>query len=280
MTNPHFIALGACQDDDRLLVYNSQRILCRQGSFEWRVAELTEYLGTAHTPMFLDRRGGIRYLAVHVDTGFPLPDKAEFIPLRQLLFEFRDREFAIPGLGNQLTDWFRSHRYCGYCGNPTEPHPGERALKCPSCQQSWYPRINPCVIVLVTDGARMLLARHSRYKGGYFSCLAGFVEVGETPEQTVAREVKEEAGIEIDNIRYVRSQSWPFPSQLMLGYFADFVAGELCPEPGEIEELKWFYPQQLPSVPSAGISVAGKLIQLHCEIIGAARNAVNLNAPG
>ncbi|MCB1672516.1 MAG: NAD(+) diphosphatase [Gammaproteobacteria bacterium] len=266
MSNPHFVNLPACNPGDRLLIYCGQKILFRDGSCLWQLEDLDTGLESdSHLPMLIEQRGEHRYLALHVDTDFNPPAGAEFIPLRQLLLDYREVDFQLPGLGNQLTHWYHSHRFCGRCGHPNEPHPQERALRCPACEQSWYPRINPCVIVLVTDGERMLLARHSRYKGSFFSCLAGFIEVGETPEQTVVREVREEAGIEIGNIRYVRSQAWPFPSQLMLGFFADYLGGELRPEPGEIEELKWFLPDAIPATPAAGISVAGQLIQLHRE---------------
>lgn len=261
----HFIALEQCGRNDRLVIYHQQKILVRDGIFAWTLNELTRDTGRESLPVFIGANNQIRYLALHVEEDFPLPADAEFIPLRQLLLDNQGIDFQIPGLGNQLVNWYQSHRYCGRCGSPTAPHPGERALVCNVCAQTCYPRINPCVIVLVSDGERMLLARHSRYRGNFFSCLAGFVEVGETPEQTVAREVREEAGIEISNIRYVKSQSWPFPSQLMLGFFADYASGTLCPEPGEIEELKWFSPDQIPPIPSPGISVAGQLIALHCE---------------
>ena len=263
--NPNFVTPETYRAEDRLLVYHHQRILSREGSYTWTREEIAEFLVDAHVPVLVDSSSDSRYLAVHLDSETSRPPDAEFIPLREILMNSPGGEFRIPGLGNQLINWYLTHRYCGSCGHPTEPHPAERALLCSACEQSWYPRINPCVIVLVSDGERMLLARHSRYRFKMYSCLAGFIEAGETPEETVAREVREEAGIEIANIRYIKSQSWPFPSQLMLGYFADYVGGELRPEPGEIDELKWFLPDELPSVPSSGISVAGELIKLHCE---------------
>jgi len=263
--NPNFIAPESRQQSDRVLVYHRQRILSRQGQFTWKYEELAEFLTDSDRPVLVEKAGDERFIAVHVDSESQRPADADFVPLREILLSCAEGEFRIPGLGNQLVSWYLSHRFCGSCGYPTEPHTAERALICSSCEQSWYPRINPCVIVLVSDGERLLLARHTRYRFKMYSCLAGFVEAGETPEETVAREVREEAGIEIANIRYIKSQSWPFPSQLMLGFFADYVSGELQPEPGEIEELRWFTPQQLPSIPAAGISVAGQLIQLHCE---------------
>ena len=115
--------------------------------------------------------------------------------------------------------------------------------------------------MLVVDGRRILLARNARYRTGFYSCLAGFIEVGESAEDTVKREVMEEVGVEVENIRYFKSQSWPFPSQLMLGFFADYVSGDIVPEPGEIEEADWYDIDDLPNIPAANISVAGQLIE-------------------
>ena len=123
------------------------------------------------------------------------------------------------------------------------------------------------MIVLITKGNEILLARNARFRTGFFSCLAGFIEIGESAESTVHREIKEEVGVFVDNVRYKKSQSWPFPSQLMLGFHADYVSGEIVAEPSEIEEAAWFDIFDLPSVPSPKISVAGELIQLYKEEI-------------
>ena len=119
--------------------------------------------------------------------------------------------------------------------------------------------------MLVTRGREILLARSARYRTGFYSCLAGFIEVCESAEDTGHREVKEEAGVEVENIRYVKSQAWPFPSQLMLGFHADYQSGEIVPEPGEIEEANFYDVDDLPTVPSAEISVAGELIKMYVE---------------
>ena len=263
--NPHFIAGMSLLSNDRVLVYHRQRILLREDQYIWERRELAEFLSESHRSVLVDNSSDSRLVAIHLETETVRPAGAEFIPLREFLTISQEDEFRVAGLGNQLINWIISHRYCGSCGAETEPHVIERALTCPVCAYTCYPRINPCVIVLVTDGERLLLARHARYRFKMYSCLAGFVEAGETPEETVEREVREEAGIEIGNIRYVKSQSWPFPSQLMLGFYADYESGNLRPEPGEIAELKWFTPDQLPNTPSSNISVAGQLIQGHCE---------------
>lgn len=184
---------------------------------------------------------------------------------RQLLLSRGLHDFTLVGQANQLLNWQLSHRFCGHCGGRTSPHDHERSLVCPACKLHFYPRINPCVIVLVSRGRQLLLARHNKAGSSYFSCLAGFMEVGETPEETVAREVREEVGIEIANIRYVKSQSWPFPSQLMLGFFAEYKSGEIQVDGHEIAEAHWYEPDQLPLSPAAGISVAGQLIELFLQ---------------
>ena len=111
------------------------------------------------------------------------------------------------------------------------------------------------------------MARSARFKTGFFSCLAGFIEVGETAEETVSREIKEEVGLKVENIRYIKSQSWPFPSQLMLGYHADYREGDITPDPTEIEEADWFDVNNLPATPSPSVSVAGELIQIYTDLV-------------
>tara|TARA_B110000908_G_C9927226_1_gene302304 strand:+ start:76 stop:450 length:375 start_codon:yes stop_codon:yes gene_type:complete len=122
--------------------------------------------------------------------------------------------------------------------------------------------------MLVTKGDQMLLAQSSRFKSNFYSCLAGFIEIGETPEQTVHREVKEEVNLQVKNVRYISSQSWPFPSQLMLGFLAEYDSGEIVPEPSEIADARWFDIDSLPNVPSEKISVAGKLIGTFIDEVG------------
>ncbi|MBU2098679.1 MAG: NAD(+) diphosphatase [Gammaproteobacteria bacterium] len=189
------------------------------------------------------------------------------VPVRQLLMERGFEAFSLVGRASQWINWYRSHQFCGRCGSRNEVRSGGGLLHCVACEADYYPRINPCVIVLVTDGHKVLLARSSRPGANFFSCLAGFIEPGETAEEAVAREVYEEAGIQIKNIRYVKSQPWPFPSQLMLGFYADYAGGELNPCPQELAEAAWFDITQLPLVPDAGISVAGQLIEGYLDLL-------------
>ncbi|MCB0114540.1 MAG: NAD(+) diphosphatase, partial [Caldilineaceae bacterium] len=154
------------------------------------------------------------------DADAPLGEGLAAEGLRQLYTRLDDVFFSIGGRAVQIVDWDRNHQFCGRCGTPTEPTPHERARRCPRCGLSSYPRISPATICAVTrrdeDGERILLARNHRFPPGRYSVLAGFVEPGESLEECVAREIHEEVGIYVKNIRYFGSQPWPFPNSLML----------------------------------------------------------------
>jgi NAD+ diphosphatase len=182
--------------------------------------------------------------------------------LYQLLGRVDDALFALTGRAAQLLDWERDHRFCGRCGNAMQAAEAGRAMACGSCRTLLYPRIAPCVIVLVTRGEEMLLARNARFPRPMYSSLAGFIEAGESVEDTLRREVREEVGVEVGDIRYFGSQSWPFPNQLMLGYFAEYASGEVTPDLDEIAEANWYHPRELPPVPPPS-SIAGQLIAYH-----------------
>lgn len=186
--------------------------------------------------------------------------------LYHLLGRVEDSVFALAGRAAQLLDWERDHRFCGRCGEAMQAADGNRAMGCASCKSMLYPRISPCVIVLITRGEEMLLARNARFPRPMYSSLAGFIEAGESAEETLRREVREEVGVEVGDIEYFGSQSWPFPNQLMLGYFAEYASGEVTPDLDEIAEANWYHPQDLPPVPPPS-SIAGQLIQYHCRRI-------------
>ena len=197
--------------------------------------------------------------AAELDGADPAPDDFEFVDLRAL-FGCLDEELVwIAGRANQLVHWNRTHLFCGGCGRPTQDKTDERAKICPRCGLVNYPRLSPAVIVAVVKQGRILLARNQRFRGPFYSVLAGFVEPGETLEACVEREIREEVGIFVQNIRYFGSQPWPFPDSLMIGFTAEHAAGEIAVDHSEIIEAAWYAKDNLPRVPPQ-ISIARHLI--------------------
>ena len=158
-----------------------------------------------------------------------------------------------------LINWHSANRFCGRCGGHLSNHPVELALKCESCGSISFPRLSPAIIVLVKKEGKILLARHAARNTDVFACLAGFLEHGETLEECVAREVFEETHLRVRNIQYAGSQSWPYPDQYMIAFYADWESGEISEDPGEILEARWFDLDNLPATPMPG-TVAWRLI--------------------
>jgi NAD+ diphosphatase len=175
-----------------------------------------------------------------------------FVGLPQLAGGIAARAF-------QVVEWDRTHRFCGRCGTPTRDKAGERARQCPACGYVAYPRVSPAMMVLVTREREVLLARANRFPGAMYSALAGFVEPGETIEDCIHREVREEVGVDVTDLRYFASQSWSFPHSLMIAYTARYAGGELKPDPAEIADVRWFGVDALPDLPST-VSIARRLI--------------------
>lgn len=246
---------------DSLLLFFESKVIANGDNFLWQLDSIKHILGVNEEMFLVDEAAGTAFIVVNLKQDVSEFLSAELRSLRGLLFKQGDSAFAVAGKASQIVDWYKTHQYCGCCGQENVQHGAQRALVCKSCNQQYFPRINPCAIMLVVKGDQMLLARSARFSSPYYSCLAGFIEVGETPEQTVAREVLEEVGVEVENIRYIKSQSWPFPSQLMLGYIADYKSGDIVPDADEIAEADWFSADNLPTVPSPKISVAGELIE-------------------
>lgn len=189
----------------------------------------------------------------------PAPVGARWAGLRSLFGVMADDLVSIAGRAGQLIDWDRTHQYCGVCATPTQRDPNERARRCPACKHASYPRISPAMMCLVTRGNQILLARNVNFPAGRYSALAGFLEAGESIEDAVHREVREEVGIEVSEPKYFASQSWPFPNSLMIAYTAEYAGGELTPNGHEIAEADWFDHNDLPQLPPR-ISIARALI--------------------
>ena len=203
---------------------------------------------------------------------------AEFKDLRFAAAALRTDEAGLLAYARGIMHWHNRQRHCGVCGERTAPRDGGHVRVCRSedCKTSHFPRTDPAIIVLVQDGDRCLLGRQHRWPAGMYSTLAGFVEPGETVEQAVAREVFEESGVRIEGVRYVRSQPWPYPSSLMLGFHARATSDEIFVGDDELEDARWFSRAELREsatrdhlvpnareffVPAAKVSLAGQLIQ-------------------
>ena len=221
----------------------------------------------AEGSLYLGRQGEREVWAARLSTE--APEGHKFSRLRGLYGRLPNWLWALGGYGYQITEWDRTHQFCGYDATPTVWADHERARRCPQCGLSFYPRLAPAVMVLLTrvHGGRpqILLCRSPQFPPGMYSANAGFVEPGETVEHAAHREMKEETNLDICNLRYFDSQPWPFPHSLMLAYTAEYVGpeeggGEIVPQPGEIEEARWFYHDELPSLPGRA-SISRRLIE-------------------
>jgi len=230
--------------------------------------------GTAEIPSWDDLRAwdvtGIRYQylgsldgescwSVELGTDVNLPEIASLTGLRALYDLLPVSLFAVAGRAAQIVAWERDHQYCGRCGTPTERVPGERGRRCANCELIAYPRLSPAIIVLIERDDQILLARGHAFLPGRFGIIAGFVEPGESLEDAVRREVREEVGIELAQIEYFGSQPWPFPHGIMIGFRARHLRGEISLEDGELAEAGWYGLEDLPNVP-AKLSIARRLI--------------------
>ena len=224
--------------------------------FAVEIPSLDLRAGQAH---FLGTAEGHPCLAAEVPAGAFPPEGWRFVGLRSLFSAVSDSFFGVAARAFEVVEWDRTHRFCGRCGAPTRAKEKERARECPACGLPSYPRISPAVIVAVTRGDRILLARAPRFPPGLYSVLAGFVEPGETLEECVRREVREETGIEVRAIRYFASQPWPFPNSLMIAFIAEHARGEIVIDSAELVDAGWYTAGALPQIPDR-ITVARRLI--------------------
>jgi NAD+ diphosphatase len=255
----------AC-DRELLIVFQSGQLLSDMRSRTGCLIELAQLRQSGWREL---RRQFLGYWGEQPCYGLEIDDRDQPDPMQfqkgnlyHILGRVDEQLFALAGRASQLLDWERDHQFCGRCGNRMSVDAVERAMRCEPCRTISYPRIAPCVIVLVTRGEEMLLARNVNFPQPMYSTLAGFIEAGETAEATLKREVREEVGVEVTNLRYFQSQSWPFPNQLMLGFFADYAGGDIACDASEIADARWFHYSELPMIPPAS-SISGQLIQ-HC----------------
>lgn len=188
----------------------------------------------------------------------------EWVPLRLSYGKFDYEMFQIYGRARHLLLWAENNRFCGRCGKPLELKSDERCFHCPSCGFASYPKISPAVIVSIEKDGKLLLARSRRFPVQMYSVLAGFVEPGESLEECVKREIREEIGIEIKNVKYFSSQPWPYPDSLMIAFTSEYASGELSIDQNEIAEAAWYNPEDFPAIPGK-ISISRALIDHFVE---------------
>ncbi|MFA4876601.1 MAG: NAD(+) diphosphatase [Methanoregula sp.] len=210
---------------------------------------------------YLGHLGQVPCYAVELPGDSPAPEGLIWSGIRELSGGVPDKELAVAGLAVQITDYHRTTRFCGRCGTPTRSSLTERARICPACHSVTYARLCPAIIVVVRKGNSILMARGKQAPPGRYSLVAGFVEPGETIEHAVHREVLEETGIAIRNVKYIASEPWPFPNSLMIGFVADYEGGTITPDRVEIEAAGWFERDNLPYLPPK-LSISRTLIDL------------------
>jgi NAD+ diphosphatase len=216
-----------------------------------------QYLGTLK---------GCPCYSVEVSSNAAESENMSFRALRSLYGALEEDIFFLAGKAFQIVNWDKTHQYCGRCGSKTDTleNEGERAKKCPKCGFTTYPVICPAVITLIIKDDKILLAHNRSFKGNMYSLIAGFVEAGETLEECVKREIMEEVGLKVKNIKYFSSQPWPFPNSLMVGFTAEYESGEIAVDGAEISDAKWFDVNNLPELPDQ-ISIARKIIDWYIE---------------
>jgi NAD+ diphosphatase len=219
-----------------------------------------EELGRAgREPHYLGLLDGIHCYAAALHEEQDLPVGTDLVGLRTLILQGDELTASVAGRAFQILEWDRTHRYCGACGAPTQPHETDRARTCPACRHVCYPRIAPVVMALVTRGRELLLTRKSGYAPGRYTVVAGFVEAGETLEHALAREVLEETGVQTKAPRYFASQPWPFPNSLVMAFSLEHAGGDVRPDGVELEDARWFDIDALPELPEP-VHVSRQLI--------------------
>jgi NAD+ diphosphatase len=216
------------------------------------------------TRLYMGKMYGIHCYCLEVEELFVDNENMEWMDLRSAGLMLEEELFFAAGRAAQLLYWDKTNKFCSSCGSAVESRPDERAKVCPKCGFMSFPRISPAVIVAVTRGKEILLAHNFRFQNNMYSVIAGFVEPGETFEDCVKREVLEEVGVRVKNIKYFGSQPWPFPNSLMIAFTAEYEGGDIEVDGVEIEHAGWFNVDNLPNTP-AKISVASKLIKWFIE---------------
>jgi NAD+ diphosphatase len=227
-----------------------RRLLVTQGEGEAAApvllpAQAIVGLGDAHQALFLGSLADTPCFAFVLDGAEAPPLPGEFEDIRSIGHRLRPEDAALLAYARAMVVWHERHRYCSSCGAPTATAEAGHARQCSACGAKHFPRVDPAIIVLVADDERCLLGRQPSWPPGRYSTVAGFVEPGESLEDAVRREVREETGILVDDVRYHSSQPWPFPASLMLGFSARVAGGTIALHDGELEDARWVTRDQI-----------------------------------
>ena len=245
-------------DEDFVLIYSDNQVLLKKSGDDYEIPRKRDFIEDIETPVYLFSINSNRCFGL-----FEFPGNCASFEYHDIfiLRNLKQKELAWMGsVGYQLMSWHNNNRYCGRCGTKTTLKEEERATVCPNCHQVNFPKISPAVIVAITCNNKILLAKGKNYKGDFYALIAGYVDVGESIEETVVREVKEEIGLDIKNLKYYKSQPWPFSGSLMLGFTAEGDDTQpIIIDETEIKEAGWFERGNLPTHAS-DVSISGDLI--------------------
>jgi NAD+ diphosphatase len=267
---PAFNHLQPRADSDLWFIVHEEKLAVKQNRGTYsipRFSDVRHIRDLLAGGQFFGLKDGSPCFCAELSDVDTLVEGFEFKGRFELLGLVEDELILVGGCAAQLIRWGRSNRYCGQCGRLTKDKTDERAKTCPHCRLVCYPRLSPAVIVAVVKDDKLLLASSARFRTNFWSVLAGFVSPGETLEECVVREVHEEVGILVKNVRYFGSQPWPFPDSLMLGFTAEYAEGEIKIDPAEITDANWFAADNLPNIPPK-VSIARRLIDWFVENYG------------
>lgn len=259
---PGVRAPASPKEDSLLFLFSGSDILLVNKGQQLEIPTVRTAAHLAPPPaslLFIGQLDNVPCFAAQLPPSSLIAGNLQLLGLRQLFGAVADTVFWIAARAVQIVAWDRTHRFCGCCGAPTDSLTDERAKECKACGLLFYPRISPAVIICVERGDEVLLARAHRLPQGVFSVIAGFVEAGETLEQAAEREILEEVGVAVRNLRYVCSQPWPFPNSLMIAFTAEYASGDIRIDPNEIAEAGWFRASAMPRIPGP-LSVSRRLL--------------------
>jgi len=225
--------------------------------------ELPEWIAIPVATLCIGLWHGYPLRVIPVDTDCPIQKPFIAEALNAVVQTIDNSTLGIGGLARQILHWEHQSRICSVCGGENRPFSREWGRLCSACSTKQFPKVSPCAIVLVRRNDEILLVRNAHWPAGRYSLAAGFLGLGESLEECAAREVREETGIDITDITYVGSQSWPFPSQIMVGFVATYAGGELVVDYSELEDARWFSMSALPTLPPTR-SIARRIIDTFC----------------